>query len=132
MVMYFSGMNIGQKIKDLRIKRGWTQKDLAGRLETTQKVISDYENQYSNPPIERLPDIAHAFGISVDELLGVKPIREVKEISRTHGNSRLSRIQEMYSQLTPADQRAILKQIRGLLLQTNSLRASDGDSSKES
>ena len=119
MVMYFEVMNIGENIKQLRQKRGWTQKDLAANLKTTQKVICDYESQNSKPPIERLPEIAKVFGISVDELLGVKDIREVGDTPHTHGNSRLSKIQDEFSKLSPAEQRAIRKQIRGLVIQKN-------------
>lgn len=117
--MYFLNMNISENIKRLRKKHGWTQKDLAANLKTTQKVICDYESQNSKPPIERLPEIAKVFGVSIDELLGVKEIRELDEMPRKHGNSRLSKIQDEFRMLSPAEQRAIRKQIRGLVIQKN-------------
>lgn len=119
MGLYFIDMNIGENIKRLRKKRGWTQKDLAASLQTTQKVICDYESQNSKPPIERLPELAKVLGVSVDELLGVKEVREVEEAPRHHGNSRLYKIQDEFSKLSPADQRAIRKQIHGLVMQKN-------------
>jgi len=110
-------MEIGTNIKRFRKNHGWTQKDLADKLNTTQKVIHDYESEKTKPPIERLPELAKIFKITVDELLGLKSIELNKNTPRIHKNSRLSKIQSEFSLLTIPEQTIIRKQIRGLLLQ---------------
>jgi transcriptional regulator with XRE-family HTH domain len=110
-------MKIGQNIKELRKSHGWTQKDLAHYLGTTQKVVHDYESEKTKPPVERLPYIARVFGISVDELLGVKKAVVNGKTPHIHKNSRLSKIQEEFSKLSQTEQTAIRKQIRGLIAQ---------------
>ena len=110
-------MKLGQNIKELRKSHGWTQKDSAQHLGTTQKAVHDYESGKTKPPVERLPDIAAVFGISVDELLGVKRTVVKEKTPHIHKSSRLSKIQEEFSQLSQTEQTAIRKQIRGLIAQ---------------
>lgn len=111
-------MQLGKTIAKLRKDRGWSQKDFAAQLHTTQKVISDYETGKSKPPIERLPDIASALGVTVDMLLGVQPIQEQEKQRRIHGNSRLAKIYELLDrEWKPAEERSILSHIRGLIAQ---------------
>ena len=114
---YFQFMNIGQTIKNFRAKNGWTQSELAERLGVSQKVISDYERQIRKPPIERLPDLAMVFNITIEELLGVKTA--ATSVDRNlRQNKRFTKLQKMFNQLSPADQRAVIKHVTGLLAQS--------------
>ncbi len=65
-------MNIGNKIKELRLKKRITQEELADNLGVSPKAISRWENQATFPDITLLPEIAYYFGITTDELLGYK------------------------------------------------------------
>ncbi len=65
-------INIGENIKKLRNQKGVTQERLAESIGVTPQAISRWESESGYPAIEYLPDIASFFGISVDELLGVK------------------------------------------------------------
>lgn len=79
-------ITIGENIKKLRKTRGVTQEALAEYLNMTPQAISRWESGAGFPGIEYLPDLAGFFGVSVDELLGVKlSEREAKreEIYRT-------------------------------------------------
>ena len=74
-----------------------------------------YERNIRKPPIERLPKIAALFGISIEQLLGVKEIKtNINEVS-VHGNKRVVKLQEIFEQLGPADQRSVLKHASSLL-----------------
>lgn len=115
--MYFYIMNISNTIIKLRKSKGWSQKDLALKLNVTQKVVSDYETNKRKPPINRLPLIAKIFGITIDELLGAEPISIKESVARIHKNSRLAQIYSLLDKLTPEEERAILKHIKGLLSQ---------------
>ena len=65
-------ITIGENIKKLRNQKGITQERLAESIGVTPQAISRWESESGYPAIEYLPDLAAFFGISVDELLGVK------------------------------------------------------------
>ena len=50
-------MEIGSKIKALRLKCNLTQEELADRCELSKSFISQLENDYTSPSIETLNDI---------------------------------------------------------------------------
>lgn len=45
-------MSIGSRIKELRIKRGLTQEELARQIGVTKGAVANYENEVSSPKIE--------------------------------------------------------------------------------
>lgn len=65
-------ITIGENIKKIRNQKGVTQEKLADSIGVTPQAISRWESGAGYPAIEYLPDIAGFFGISVDELLGIK------------------------------------------------------------
>ena len=60
-------MNIGQKIRDLRILRGLTQEELANRCELTKGFISQLENGNNEPSISTLIDILTILGTTIKD-----------------------------------------------------------------
>lgn len=58
-------MNMGQKIKELRKARGWSQTELGQRLGIQKSAVSKYERgaitKFSQ---EQLKEIADVFGVS--------------------------------------------------------------------
>ena len=65
------------KIKKARKERGWTQKELAERLQITDKAVSKWERALSMPDIELLGPISKELDIPLAELLDVED--EIKE-----------------------------------------------------
>lgn len=61
-------MNIGNKIKELRKKRGITQEQLASSIGISFQAVSKWENGIALPDITLAPILAGYFGISMDEL----------------------------------------------------------------
>ena len=55
-------MNIGAKIKNLRLKNGLTQEELADRCELSKSFISLVEHNQTSPSITTLGDILDALG----------------------------------------------------------------------
>jgi transcriptional regulator with XRE-family HTH domain len=107
-------MSLKDAIRRLRKNAGLSQGELADKVGTTQKVISDYERGRTNPSNELLPLMAKLFGVTVDDLLDAKnlPDNETKTI---HGKKRTAKIVDLYDQLTPEEQRVVLRQIQGLI-----------------
>lgn len=61
---------LGNKIKQYRLKKGLTQKDLAVRLNVTSKAVSKWETHRCYPDINLLSDIALILDVKVSELIG--------------------------------------------------------------
>lgn len=62
-------IKIGNKIRLLRKKNDMTQEDLARRIGVTPQAVSRWESEMCYPDMDSLPQIADAFGVSMDELL---------------------------------------------------------------
>lgn len=69
---YFGGvtviMKIGNKIKELRKKRGMTQEQLANSIGISFQAVSKWETNIALPDIALMPTLASLFGVSIDEL----------------------------------------------------------------
>ncbi len=63
-------MPTGSKIKEIRIKKGLTQKQLGDLCGMADSAIRRYENGKANPKIETLEKISIALGVPIYELLG--------------------------------------------------------------
>jgi transcriptional regulator with XRE-family HTH domain len=110
-------MTIATNIKNLRKSKGWTQVELAEKLNTTQQVITSYERGKKKPPVDRLPDIAGLLGVTIEELIGKKSLKIEINGQHLHKNSRTAKIQDLFDKLPPLEQRAILKQVTALIEQ---------------
>ena len=60
-------MNIGLKIRELRILNGLTQEELADRCELSKGFISQLENDVTSPSISTLEDILQCLGMTISE-----------------------------------------------------------------
>lgn len=60
------------RIKALREARGWTQAELARRMNMTRNGINSWEQGLSMPSPQSLVDLARLFSVSTDYLLGVE------------------------------------------------------------
>ena len=63
-------MDLGSKIKELRIEKGMSQKMLARILHVSNGTLSSYENNRYEPPLHLLCEIADLFEVPTDYLLG--------------------------------------------------------------
>ena len=60
-------MDIGPKIKELRVKMGLTQEELADRAELSKGFISQLERDLTSPSIATLTDILQCLGTSLKD-----------------------------------------------------------------
>ena len=73
-------LKTGQIIKDLRKKQDVTQEKLADYLNISYQAISKWENGTALPDITLIPKIANFFGVTADELLGLKGAEDNEEL----------------------------------------------------
>lgn len=59
-------MNIGHKIKELRVQKGLTQEELADRSELSKGFISQLERDITSPSIATLVDILQCLGTNLE------------------------------------------------------------------
>ena len=90
---------IGAKIKEFRLKRNLTQKELAKLVSVGDTTIANYEKGFRSPKKDTMFDLANAFNISIDDLF--PPIQN-------SSSSNTSQIQSIYDELTPLRQNKVL------------------------
>lgn len=61
-------MELGKRIRALRLKAGLTQEQLAERLGVAAQSVSKWENAVAMPDITALPLLAETFGVTIDDL----------------------------------------------------------------
>ena len=66
-------MDIGEKIKRLRLRRSLTQEELAARTELSKGFISQLERNITSPSIATLMDILEALGTDVGSFFNERP-----------------------------------------------------------
>ena len=84
--------SVGERIKEIRTSKGYTQADLADALDTTTAAISRYEQGKREVRIPQAKAIADFLGVSVPELYGIPSERQA-EIERTQETISLIRKQ---------------------------------------
>lgn len=60
-------MDIGTKIRDLRVQKGLTQEELADRAELSKGFISQLERDITSPSIATLVDVLQCLGTDLEE-----------------------------------------------------------------
>lgn len=65
-------VDFGARLKELRLKSGLTQKQLAAQIGITKSVISFYELRERAPSPEILIKLASVFHVTIDYLLGIE------------------------------------------------------------
>ena len=61
--------SIGKTIAELRKAKGWTQIELAKKLNVSDKAVSKWESEGGFPEITQLPVLAKIFDVSIDYLM---------------------------------------------------------------
>ena len=64
--------DFGMLIKQLRKEKGWSQQQLANKLQVTKAAVSTYERNIRTPSAEILKTMAVIFNVSANYLLGLK------------------------------------------------------------
>ena len=74
-------MEFNNKLYDLRKQKGFSQEELANRLNVSRQTVSKWEVGDSTPDLEKLVAISDLFEISLDELVLDKAAGSSEETS---------------------------------------------------
>ena len=88
---------LGSNIRRLRLKYGWSQKELADKLDKKKSAISSYENDSKLPTLETAIKMSEIFSISLDELIydDNADVVSVRNLSREKKEVILDLVQEL-------------------------------------
>jgi transcriptional regulator with XRE-family HTH domain len=101
----------GARLARLRKAAGLTQTQLGDKVGLSKRMVAYYESTEAQPPGPLLPDLARALGVSLDQLLGMKAVRDTVSPRTARLVNRLRRIEE----LPPKDQKQILDHLDALI-----------------
>jgi transcriptional regulator with XRE-family HTH domain len=66
--------DVGSRVRELRLRAGMNQKELADRVGLTPSFISQLENNQIAPSLSSFLQICDALGVSLSDTLGKKPV----------------------------------------------------------
>ena len=75
-------MELGNKIKTLRLKAGLTQEKLADQLNVSFQTVFKWENNVCAPDISMLPKLSVFFGVTIDELFDLSSGQKIHRIEK--------------------------------------------------
>lgn len=119
-------ITLGQKIRLLRESHNYTQKDLADKLNISDKTLSSYECNRRPPDTDTCKNIASIFNVSLDFLLRddtcigvIIPLEAPKKPENRSYDTRISKLD--------ADKKRIIDTILDMLERHNVEKAAAGE-----
>lgn len=76
-------MNLGENIYRFRTAKNMSQGDLAEALDVSRQSVSKWENNSAVPELEKLIKLSQLFGVTLDELAGLKQTAQSDQASTT-------------------------------------------------
>jgi transcriptional regulator with XRE-family HTH domain len=105
---------LGERIARRRKEQGLTQVQLAELLGISQQLVAFYERGERRIPVDVLPAAARLLGVSVEELLGLRP-----ENGKRGPAPKLQQQLERISRLPRAKQRFVMDMLDTVLSQAS-------------
>lgn len=98
-------------IRELREEMHLTQSELAQKLSTSQRNVSNYETGTSEPDLAMIVQLADIFGVSLDELFGREG--SMLETDKLEGLDRL--LVKKIRELSDEQKAALLSFLKGFV-----------------
>jgi transcriptional regulator with XRE-family HTH domain len=105
---------LGARIATLRKEQGLSQQVLADDLGVAQQTLAHYEVGRLRMPVSLLPEFSQRFGVSVDELLGLR-----NGSGKRGPTPKLQQQIERLNRLPKAQQQVVMKMLEGVLSQAS-------------
>jgi len=101
---------LGQRIKQLRKDKGWTQKELANRVGTSPAQLNKYEAGQNTPPLDKLVLFAEVLTTTADYLIAGN-VSDNMPIS----NTRLVQRLQLIDQFDADEKETVIKLLDGMI-----------------
>lgn len=103
-----------QRLRELRTQAGWSQADLAAKIDSDARQVSHYEGGKVAPSLEAIVRIAGTFNVAVDYLvIPDAPRRPLHAPENALGDQFAA-----FATLAPDDQAVLLKVLDALVTKT--------------
>ncbi len=99
-------LSVGQNIRILRLKSGWSLRDAARRLGISTSALSKIETGVTDVNLSRLEQIAHIFGVNLVQLW-VLDFEEVAQ-KETNLNIAKKKVSDLESEIAAFQRKVIL------------------------
>ena len=111
---------MGERIKQLRKENGWTQTELAAKLDVTKGTVSTWETDSRRPGFDKLDQLCDLFDRSMDYVSGLSDIPGHSRITREEAFDLMLSVEEeeltehalKYARLDEYGRRAVQALIR--------------------
>ena len=98
-------MKMEEKIITLRKKLGWSQEDLAEKMNVSRQAITKWENDGGLPDVSNLQELSKVFGITIDYLLNdenqLPALSMKKELDKEKYLNKLTMCKEVLDEYYP-------------------------------
>ena len=101
----------GERLKQLRKDKGWTQKQLGNKIGVTYAQLNKYEGGTNAPPLDKLHSLASALGTTIDYLV----TGNLSEDIPFHNTRLIQRFRELEG-FEPEDQETVIKLIDAMIV----------------
>lgn len=110
-------MKINEILRDLREDKDLSQKEIARYLGIVQQTYSNYENGYSQIPLQSLVELAKYHNVSIDYLLGVSTFRQpLEELQKVYTlGETLGEVTSDLTKLSQEERKTIIELINLLI-----------------
>ena len=85
----------GERLAALRNAHGLSQADFAAKVGSTREMVNYYERRAKNPTADFVQKAAKVLGVSVDELLGMKPLPPRKPWPASKLQQKIERLRKL-------------------------------------
>ncbi len=90
-------MNLGKNLKEAREKAGYSQSDVAEKLNISRQAVSRWENGWSYPDVENLVILSQMYKISLDDLLENSSTEKITdETEAKHYSDILMKVEHLF------------------------------------
>jgi transcriptional regulator with XRE-family HTH domain len=110
-----SEVRVAQAIRNLRLRGGLSQRQLALRMGVPRTYVSKIENEKATPTLSSLARLASALDVSVPDLLRACAPPRQEEIDELLSDPFLVEMREFTSQLDAMQRMSVLAQIRDMV-----------------
>lgn len=101
---------VGDRIRDLRKEKRWTQVMLAEKVNVSPQVVSNWERNYTDPDHDDIARLAKVFDESADYILGRSKTRNLKGENNEVDEPEYVRL---FKKLSPEKRKLILELLEG-------------------
>jgi transcriptional regulator with XRE-family HTH domain len=109
-------LNLASSIRNIRLRNGLSQRQLAARMSVPRTYVSKIENEKATPTLSSLERLARALEVTVPDLLSGGERNRQEEVNELMLDPFIAEVLPFVSQLNGMQMSSILTQVRDLTM----------------